>query len=229
VATLLLEAGAAVNAATPEGDTALMAAAFRGHTELVRLLVEKGADSARRNREGLTALEIAERRGFSETVVVLRTGGDGTSASAVAQSGPNRDETVDAIKSILLSCGLMEQNDVRQAGSFKATFSQSFVIESVRLVGPILRVSGSMRRFASPPVESWQDKFDFVEEYDMSNIDRVAVRSKRENFVYVSFACRYGSDCMTSNLPVCIESADRIINALTHLATVIPPRAKPAF
>ena len=49
--------GADPNAATEEGETALMRAAHKGHIELVKLLVEKGADvDAAEHEEHRTAL-----------------------------------------------------------------------------------------------------------------------------------------------------------------------------
>ena len=40
----LIDAGADVNAADEDGDTALMNAAWNGHVETVKLLLEAGAD-----------------------------------------------------------------------------------------------------------------------------------------------------------------------------------------
>ena len=59
IALLLVEAGADPNARDPEGDTALIAAANAGMTEVVRALIEKGADVQAANTwNGETALHI---------------------------------------------------------------------------------------------------------------------------------------------------------------------------
>ena len=54
---LLLEKGADVNAAAPDGNTALHAAAFFGRTTVVRMLLDHHANALARNEEGETPLE----------------------------------------------------------------------------------------------------------------------------------------------------------------------------
>jgi ankyrin repeat protein len=61
-ATLLLEAGADVNAANGNGETALQGAARFGWTTLARFLVAKGANVNAREQNGATALDIAAGR-----------------------------------------------------------------------------------------------------------------------------------------------------------------------
>jgi uncharacterized protein len=55
--------------------TALMAAAYGGHTEGVRLLLDQGADINAKDRFGDTALKRAEELGNRKTAEILRAGG----------------------------------------------------------------------------------------------------------------------------------------------------------
>ena len=63
----LLQAGANVNATSPNGTTALMMAVRGGHAGVVELLLAKGADVGHRNDAGATALAWATRSG-NETI-----------------------------------------------------------------------------------------------------------------------------------------------------------------
>ena len=55
----LIDAGADVNAADKDGQTALMAASEKGHVAKVRLLLENGANVYARDKSGKTALQYA--------------------------------------------------------------------------------------------------------------------------------------------------------------------------
>jgi ankyrin repeat protein len=59
VVTLLLERGAAIDAADDRGRTALMIAAEADHAGIVALLLARGADRTRRDKDGKTALDLA--------------------------------------------------------------------------------------------------------------------------------------------------------------------------
>lgn len=59
----LLERGAAIEAESPNGTTALMMAAQYGSEDSVRLLLERGADATRRNQKGLKAADFARLGG----------------------------------------------------------------------------------------------------------------------------------------------------------------------
>ena len=54
----LLEKGAIVNTQNRTGETALMYAAWRGHSQIVQLLLEYRADVTLKNSQGDTALNI---------------------------------------------------------------------------------------------------------------------------------------------------------------------------
>ena len=69
----LLEKGAAVNAQNRTGETALMYAAWRGHSDIVQLLLEKRADLTLKNRQGDTALALAESKGHLEILQMLQS------------------------------------------------------------------------------------------------------------------------------------------------------------
>jgi ankyrin repeat protein len=60
---LLLERGAAVDARSPNGSTALMMAARYGSEEAVAMLLERGADVAARNQLDLGPADFARAVG----------------------------------------------------------------------------------------------------------------------------------------------------------------------
>jgi ankyrin repeat protein len=60
VASLVIDAGAAVNATDEQGATALHLAARAGDDALVKVLVSHGANLKATDKEGLTALDYAE-------------------------------------------------------------------------------------------------------------------------------------------------------------------------
>jgi ankyrin repeat protein len=66
-----IEAGADVNAVDAEGHTALMFAAFNGHSGIVLELLGAGAGVDRRDMMGRTALLYASTGPFPETVRIL--------------------------------------------------------------------------------------------------------------------------------------------------------------
>lgn len=55
----MIDAGADVNAADADGETALMAAAEKGHVSKVKVLLDHGANVNARDRRGKTALQYA--------------------------------------------------------------------------------------------------------------------------------------------------------------------------
>jgi len=71
VAALLLAAGAHPNARAPNGSTAVMLAAKRGHLETVRLLVGAGADLSVADADEGTALDMARRANHTQIVEFL--------------------------------------------------------------------------------------------------------------------------------------------------------------
>ena len=89
----LLARGVDLNAAEATlGQTALMWAAWEGHTQVVRALIEHGADVHARTTTGYTALLLAAREGYQETTQALLEAGadvneaaeDGTTALVIA-------------------------------------------------------------------------------------------------------------------------------------------------
>ena len=63
--------GAQIEARDADGRTALMYAAFNGHTECVRWLLDRGAAAGARENLGRTALMFASTGPFPETVQLL--------------------------------------------------------------------------------------------------------------------------------------------------------------
>ena len=81
VVQVLLEAGADKNAATQDGETALMAAARDGHLEVVQVLLDAGADKNAAKQNGATALMLAAQNAYLEVVqVLLEAGADKNAA-----------------------------------------------------------------------------------------------------------------------------------------------------
>ena len=68
----LIAKGAVVNAQNRTGETALMYAAWRGHSEIVQLLLKNRADATLKNRQGDTALMLAESKGHHAIVQMLQ-------------------------------------------------------------------------------------------------------------------------------------------------------------
>lgn len=75
IASLLLAAGADVNALAPNGSTALMLAAKRGHLETVRLLVGAKAELNQIDSMEGTALDMATKANHAEVADYLRKSG----------------------------------------------------------------------------------------------------------------------------------------------------------
>jgi ankyrin repeat protein len=67
----LVTAGAPVNARDHENRTALMWAAFNGHTPVAAFLIGQGAEIDAKDRNGRTALMYASSGPFEETVELL--------------------------------------------------------------------------------------------------------------------------------------------------------------
>ena len=57
---VFLEQGAEVNSADPRGNTALILAAQKGHSQVAKYLLTKGADVGKTNRLGQTAMDVAK-------------------------------------------------------------------------------------------------------------------------------------------------------------------------
>ena len=62
--------GADVNAATDDGYTALIYAAYSGHAKIVKELIERGADIDATNNYGSTALIYAAHKVITHTVIL---------------------------------------------------------------------------------------------------------------------------------------------------------------
>jgi ankyrin repeat protein len=60
-----------VNDKNANGETALLAAAVRGHAETVETLLAHSADMNAKDSKGITAIEVAVSLGHDETVDVL--------------------------------------------------------------------------------------------------------------------------------------------------------------
>ncbi len=77
-AQALLEDGAEINSKDRHGQSALMVASMKGHTELVRLLVGRGAELDTTAKYGLSALMLAVINNHAEIVGILRAAGANT-------------------------------------------------------------------------------------------------------------------------------------------------------
>ena len=67
----LIERGADVDGRNVLGNTPLMAAAYTGQADMVRLLLVRGADKSLQGFDGKTAQEMAEQVGHQEVLSVL--------------------------------------------------------------------------------------------------------------------------------------------------------------
>lgn len=75
IASLLIEAGARINAAGSTGRTALHFAVLAMHLDVVRYLLQQGADINARDAEGTSPLDEAVWRGYLDAVAVLLANG----------------------------------------------------------------------------------------------------------------------------------------------------------
>jgi ankyrin repeat protein len=89
IAKLLLDAGAHVNHATANGETALMAAASSGNIRVARMLIDAGADVNQANNCGDSALDVAGTE-HNPAVASLLTRNGATSTKALAMGGNHR-------------------------------------------------------------------------------------------------------------------------------------------
>ncbi|MGH8671404.1 MAG: ankyrin repeat domain-containing protein [Burkholderiales bacterium] len=79
IASVLLESGGNVNAATDNGSTALMMAARQGHLEMVKLLLQHGADKNLRSDSGASARDYALKANNTDIARLIREADDGGS------------------------------------------------------------------------------------------------------------------------------------------------------
>ena len=71
VMSLLLDNYAYIDAASPNGSTPLMMAAFYGTPSAVKLLLEAGADPSIKNDQGLTAIDFAQRNNRLDSAEII--------------------------------------------------------------------------------------------------------------------------------------------------------------
>ncbi len=64
-----------MNAKNKYGMTALLLAAFYGHTDAVRVLLDGGADVNAKSKKGMTALSSAQSNGHTAVVQLLKKAG----------------------------------------------------------------------------------------------------------------------------------------------------------
>ncbi len=95
----LIEHGADINAVDKDGWSPLKKAAWRGHTEIVKLLIEAGADVDVVDNGGWTALMAAEHEGHKEIVALLKEAGASKHAPTLPspQLSPGRGDIFSAL------------------------------------------------------------------------------------------------------------------------------------
>ena len=71
----LLDQGVSANARGFDGRTALMEAAYGGHTDMVKALLAAAVNVTPRKGDGASALSLAEGGGYTEIVALLRSAG----------------------------------------------------------------------------------------------------------------------------------------------------------
>ncbi|MCS7023323.1 MAG: ankyrin repeat domain-containing protein [Bryobacteraceae bacterium] len=101
----LLDNRSDVNAAQPDGSTALHWAAYQDELEMARLLLEAGANPNARNRYGVTPLWIAASNGNGEMVaLLLDSGADANQTSPGGETVlmmASRTGSLSAVKALL--------------------------------------------------------------------------------------------------------------------------------
>jgi hypothetical protein len=71
VMRLLLDQAAYIDAASPNGTTPLMMAAYYGTPSAVKLLLEAGADPMLKNEKDMTAIDFAQRANRADSVEII--------------------------------------------------------------------------------------------------------------------------------------------------------------
>ncbi len=71
IMAMLLDKYAYIDAASPNGTTPLMMAAFYGTPSAVKLLLEAGADPLLKNEQGLSAIDFANRASRAESAEII--------------------------------------------------------------------------------------------------------------------------------------------------------------
>ena len=71
IMTFLLDQNAYIDAASPNGTTPLMMAAFYGTPSAVKLLLEAGADPMLKNVQGLSAIDFAQRNNRADSAEII--------------------------------------------------------------------------------------------------------------------------------------------------------------
>ena len=77
-----------IDQGNPEGFTALICAARKGHSNIVRVLLDKGAETSIANSYGFTALHISSQHGHIEVVKILVEAGAPLEATTLVGSTP---------------------------------------------------------------------------------------------------------------------------------------------
>ena len=84
--------GTSLNSARKDGSTALIWAAFYGHTETARLPIEKGADLNTADKYGNTALIWAACHGHTKTAqLLIEKGADPKAANVDTSTRPSAE------------------------------------------------------------------------------------------------------------------------------------------
>jgi ankyrin repeat protein len=86
IASVLVEAGAEVDARDSVGRTPLHYAAEQGYDRIVSVLLEGGADVTARDRAGATPLDLAKARALPSTLALLKAGQGTQRAEPVARA-----------------------------------------------------------------------------------------------------------------------------------------------
>ena len=164
VVTLLLEAGANVNAVNKDGCTALTGASIQGQTQVVKLLLTAGANVNTIGPAGFTAITLAADKGHAKVVKLLLEAGANVNAGKEATPTPLYMASMRGhpeVVKLLLDVGAIANLSSSDRSDLLATALSNGHIEVVKLLEAaeeIVKEPQATPVSAPPPLQPVLDK-----------------------------------------------------------------------